>query len=45
MLDLGPRLEITDGGYLRGQAVQARSDLCSVGGGNVLLELEQDCIY
>ena len=43
MLDLFAGLEAADGGDLRGQGVQARSDLFNVGRRNALFELEQDC--
>ena len=43
MLELRTGLDTTDGGYLRGQCVQARSDFCNVGGRDALFEFEQDC--
>lgn len=43
MLDLCTGLDTTDGGYLRGQRAQGRSDLFDVGGSDALFEFEQDC--
>lgn len=36
-------LDTADGGYLRGQRAQGRSDLFDVGRRDALFELEQDC--